>query len=351
MPVSDNRPARAGLALGLGLLMALGGASESTGARAADKTVKVFKDVLNNQVTYQPLPGAGVRLTARPRQRFILHSDPFSLAVVQPMPAWSDLGTTTGLFCPPRKNPAPNGTHYATNLAAANRFSTRPLTRWVFTAPHTSGTRTYTCKVAIAFYTKGQLGTKDVRATAPGGTVRLHAAPAPPDTRQWTQEPQFTVVRPTATPAAVLTHTWQPAPAGPRLAVRQDVQLTMCKHRSSYAACPRGSHAHSDVSTWIEAQPLNAAGAACGTLVRSAVRNLRITEPEHHLTVLNALDMAQTALPKECSRLRLSLRVRVRAGNAALVHGGTAGNGEAATAYSHGFAYTNGPHSPAADGS
>ncbi|MEU1259608.1 hypothetical protein ABZ445_40650 [Streptomyces chartreusis] len=349
--MSDSRPVRAGLALGLSLLMALGGAAEPAGAGTANQTVKVFKNVLKDQMTYQPLPGASVQLTAGPGQRFILYSDPFSLTVVQRMPAWSDLGTTTGLFCPPRNSSAPNGTHYATNLATANGFSTRPLTRWVFTAPHTSGTRRYTCKVAIAFYTKGQLGTKDVRATAPGGTVRLHAAPAPLDTRHWTQQPPFTAVRAGATPATVLTHSWDPAPSSPRLAIRQDVQLTMCKRRSSYAACPRGSHAHSDVSTWIEAQPLNAAGAACGTLVRSAVRNLRITEPEHHLTVLNTLDMAQTALPKECSRLRLSLRVQVRAGNAALVHGGTAGNGEAATAYSHGFAYTYGPTSSAARGS
>lgn len=349
MSVGNSSPARAGFALGLALLMALGGAVESGAARAADETVAVFNNVLKDQKTYRSLPGASVQVTAKPGQQFILHSDPFSLAVVQRMPSWSDLGTTTGLFCPPRKGSAPNGTHYATNLAAANGFSTRPRTRWVFTASHTSGIQTYTCKVAIAFYTKGQLGIKDVRATAPGGRVQLHAVSAPPDTRQWTQQQPFTVVRPGIMPTAVLAQTWEPGASGPRLAVRQDVQLTMCKRRSSYSACrePAARRTYSDVSTWIEAQPLNEAGAVCGAPIRSAVRALRITEPEHHLTVPNTLDANRADLTQDCFRLRLSLQVRVRDGNPVLVHGDSASNGEALTAYSHGHAYTYGADTPA----
>lgn len=69
MPANANRPARAALAL----LMALGSASEPSGAQAADETVKVFPNVLQDQKTYKPLPGATVRVTAKPGQQFIVY--------------------------------------------------------------------------------------------------------------------------------------------------------------------------------------------------------------------------------------------------------------------------------------
>ncbi|MFJ9820750.1 hypothetical protein ACIRU3_36880 [Streptomyces sp. NPDC101151] len=345
---------RAALAACLMACIAPGGMISGAGqAEAADPTVTVFNNVLSAK-KYRDIPGASVQIAAEPGQRFVLHASRFSLTLDQRLPSGKNLGTTTGLFCPSADGPRPNGTHYGTNFAPGVNDRITPVVRWVFQAPHRSGTRTYTCRVAVAFYTGPSLvGRYDARVTSPTASVRLHAEDAYAGMEQWVLPPSadprqnvWGVVRRGAT-ATVLEHRIEPASSRTRIAVRQDAQLTMCKPQSSYETCRGlGSAAYSDVSSRVEAQPLYMGGGICGTPLRGPVSSVRISTHEHHRTMPNGLEVNKAALPRGCERLLLSLKVRVRGGSAVLVHGGSASAGPVSTAYSHGYAYEYSPTDP-----
>ncbi|MFI9255251.1 hypothetical protein [Streptomyces sp. NPDC053069] len=311
----------------------------------------VFKNVLSSK-GYQDIPGASVRITAEPGQRFVVSANRFSMSLDQRLPTGKNLGTTTGLFCP--EGPRPNGTHYGTNFAPGINDRIAPVVRWVFEAPHRSGTRAYTCRVAVSFYTGPSLvGRYDARVTSPTGSVRPHAVGVYAGAEQWVlpapRDPRQNVwgtVRRGAV-ASVLEHRLGPVSSRPRIAIRLDAQLTTCKPQSSYHVCRGlGSAYYSDVSTWVEAQPLHSSGGVCGAPLRGPGSLVRISTHEHHRTMPNSLELEKAALPRGCGRLLVSLKVRVGGGSAVVVHGGSASAGGVSTAYSHGYAYEYSPGDP-----
>ncbi|WP_158827932.1 hypothetical protein [Streptomyces sp. NRRL S-118] len=340
-------------ALGAGLIALAGGLHAPGSARAADSTVTVFTDVLEPG-GYRDVPGASVRLAAAPGQRYVLHADRFAMRTVEPLTGRDYLGTTTGLFCSAEGKP--NGAHYGNNVVPVLNETVEPAVRWVFEAPHTSGVRVYTCTVAVDFYSSNAPVGTDVRVTSLTGRVVLHAEGEHGGVAHWglpaTLDPvqqAWDVVSPGAT-AVALDRTYEPVSATrPAVAVRQDAQLSTCKRQTPYRACPIGSHQYSEVSTWVQAQPVDRAGGVCGPPLRGPVSRARISAAEHHRTMPNALELRKRDLPAGCERLRLSLHVQVRDGDFVLVHGGWSTAGRIATAYSHGYAYEYRPGSSLAD--
>ncbi|MEE1756760.1 hypothetical protein [Streptomyces sp. SP18CS02] len=348
---NGSRRRRAVGALLVAGALALGGGLQRPGeARAGvEPTVAVFQDVLV-PAGYRELPGVRVRLSARPGQRFVVHADRFSLRTMEPLTGAEYLGTTAALFCPGQR--PPNGMHSGNNIVPVLNETLRPALRWVFEAPHTSGTQAYTCTVAVAFYSSDAPAGTDVRASAATGLVRLHAESAYTGVGRWvlpaTLDPvqgAWTVI-PAGGTAEPLAHLYRPVTGRPALAVRQDAQLSTCKRSTPYRACPVGRHQFSSVETRVHAQPVDPAGADCGAPVEGPVSTARISAAEHHRTMSNSLELTKSDLPAGCGDLRLSLRVRVLGGDPVLVHGGYASAGEAATAYSHGYAYEYEPDGP-----
>ncbi|MFI6105912.1 hypothetical protein [Streptomyces sp. NPDC051310] len=336
-------------ALGAGLIALAGGLHAPGSARAADSTVTVFTDVLEPG-GYRDVPGASVRLAAAPGQRYVLHADRFAMRTVEPLTGRDYLGTTTGLFC--ASDEKPNGAHYGNNIVPVLNETVEPAVRWVFEAPHTSGVQAYTCTVAVDFYSSNAPVGTDVRVTSLTGRVVLHAEAGHEGVAHWvlpaTLDPvqhAWDVVAPGAT-AVALERTYEPvSPTRPAVAVRQDAQLSTCKRQTPYRVCPIGSHQYSEVSTWVQAQPVDPAGGVCGPPLRGPVSHARISAAEHHRTMPNALELRKADLPAGCERLDLSLQVQVRAGDFVLVHGVYSTAGRIGTAYSHGYAYEYRPGS------
>ncbi|MET9799565.1 hypothetical protein [Streptomyces sp. NPDC006368] len=330
-------------ALGAGLIALAGSLHAPAVARADDPTVTVFTDVLEPG-GYREVPGTSRRIVAAPGERVVLHVDRFAMRTVEPLTGQQALGTTTGLFCPSEQRP--NGSHYGNNIVPVLNETVEPAVRWVFRAPHTSGVQVYTCKLAVDFYSNNAPVGTDVRVTSTTGAIRLHAENAYEGVDHWVLPDTLDPVQhawgvvPAGETAVTLDHTYAPvSPADPAIAVRQDAQLTTCTRQRPYRACPVGEHQFSEVSTWVEAQPLDPAGAVCGAPRTGPVSSARISSAEHHRTMPNALELPKAELPADCRRVRLSLRVQVKSGDPVLVHGGYSTSGEAATAYSHGYAY------------
>ncbi|WP_256103990.1 hypothetical protein [Streptomyces sp. ODS05-4] len=335
------------------LLAAASGLHASETARADDLAVTVLTDVMAPE-GYRELPGVSRKIAAGPGQQFVLHADRFAMRTVQPLTGTQYLGTTTALLCP--SDQRPNGVHYGNNIVPVDNETVEPAVRWVFRAPHTSGVQTYTCTLAVDFYSSNAPRATDVRVTSATGAIRIRAESDQLAAESWTlpaaldpSQGAADLVRPKTT-AALLDHTY--VTTGSRrasVAVRQDAQISTCHRRTPYRACPVGSQQFSTVSTWVRAQPQDALGADCAPARTGPVSRARITAREHHRTMPNSLELRMADLPVACDRLRLSLMIQAEDGDVLLVHGGEAMAGTYRTAYSHGYAYEYNPVGPLAD--
>jgi hypothetical protein len=290
-------------------------------------------DVTSNAGPYREIPGVTQTFQAAAGEASYLYTRNLSVENVTSLSSGDNVGNTIAIYCRNSNGTSftgERGAYWASNLVPPGERRVTPTLRWLFVAPAAG---TYTCVGAITSYSTIIVNGRRVIMRIPAGAELVRGVY--PNNRRWTLPvaSERTVAR--GSTVTTLGTTFVPAvPSATRIAITQDTALTTCKPGSSICSGGSSNYSGTSVSTWIEAQPQTATGAACGTLRSSTAANRFISTPKHHLTATNTLYLTKADLGG-CAQMRVSLKVRNVDGNPVLIHGGTSG----AIARTHGVGF------------
>ncbi|MFF5976778.1 hypothetical protein ACFY7C_35265 [Streptomyces sp. NPDC012769] len=319
------------------LVVTLAGAVFGT-APASAVSADFEYEVGVNAGPYVDVPGTAITFDAAAGERSFLWSRYFSTEPVDALSAGDNIGNTFAIRCQGADGTAlPSGTetgaYWAANLVPPGETRLTTALRWVFIAPADGS---YTCRLSIVSYSSIIKNGRTVTMRVPAGAELARKTYAA--TARWTlpADKGTTVAR--GITATTLGYTYTPSATDSDFVVYQDAALTTCVYNSSICSGGTSAHTGTVVDTWVEAQPQNASGVACGGPIAGPVSRWNITDDKHHQTAANTLKLTKAQLGG-CTQVRTTLKVRNVSGNPVNIHDGHASQTIAAT-HGAGISYT-----------
>ncbi|TWD81214.1 hypothetical protein FB561_2320 [Kribbella amoyensis] len=298
----------------------------------------------NGSSVIRSIPGTQVTFTATTGQKRYLYTKNLTAELLTSGLGSGDApGTTFILHCtgPNMTDGRQRGVYSAQNMATPGETRTSLQARWLFIAPANGS---FTCEVQVSSYARNDVidrfGILQWRILAGAELLSTPVGTGAVTTAARWALPSLPVADQTVLWNGTLRtngYTHVLSTAATQVTVIQDVNLTTC-HKADVPKFPRcgGAPAYngSTIETWIEAQPQNSNGTACGSLLKSSVTSTFISVARHHKTVNGTWSFARSSLGG-CPQVRLSLQIRHAGGAPTIVHSNWV-NGIAPT---HGVVY------------